>query len=202
MKNLWQTLGMTQARITKLENKILAELQPPMNQERALPFFESSEVEFNVAERNPTEQTITLVQDANRETRITSLSYLVEARIVEGGGAPNIVVPLQESAYGAEFNGELLFDFDWNFEMGRTNTSYANGRVEGQPRGLSRQSLGYVGNNENRGFSEKNPLILRTNEFFKIKLKPTFVALAGGGPDVTSFIVTFQAAGWQTFSSN
>lgn len=197
--DLWDKLGRLSTRTGKIEEAVLRELAPPLQQERELPFFIKGAIAF--PQFDMTERSVNLVQSANRVTKVTQLSYRVVRRREAGGTYTDVyMVP---GPFGLFVDAQIIddyFDFEWNFDLGTTERSYANGRITGSAKYLSRNSLGQPGNSNTLLFSEKNPLVLATNQFLTIKAKPTYFAQTGalGG----EYVIQFQIAGVRALSAD
>lgn len=193
-RTLWGKIGNLSRTITKLENRVLGEIQPPLQQERILPFFETAWFDFDTNQEDQIE--IPLVQSANRLTYITGLTYRVSIVGTDGLEYLLITTPAGFTAeVGTEF--PAMFDFEWNFSLGTTERSYSHNSESGGE-WLSRYSLGYMDNENTLLFSQKDPLVLGTNEFFNIKVKPTIGYL---GDVATYYRVAMTAYGYRKLSA-
>ena len=194
---LWDKLGKLATRTGRLEELVLTNLAPPLQRERVLPFFIKGEIAF--PQRDMSERSVNLVQNANRVTKITHLSSKVVRRREDFSGY--VDTPMSPGPFGVYTDGSIIddfFDFEWNFELGTNERSYANGRITNSAKYLSRASLGQPGNGNSLLFSEENPLVLTTNQFFMLKARPThFAAGAALGGE---YVVQFQAVGTRSFS--
>ncbi len=202
-QQIWSKhLGSLQNRITRLEDRVLSDLEPPRIQERVLPFVESTRMSFDVGDMSAKD--VPLVQSANRITFLTQLTYRVLVRLAAGGIATidNELVMLPSPAGMTLSEGlTAVFDFEWNFSLEKTQRSYANGRIVDSEKYLARDSMGMITNENTLLFSPRNPLKMTTNEFFIPKIRPIF-SVENLGPGLfDGFIVELTAAGYRKFSA-
>lgn len=196
---LWDKLGRLATRTGKMEEAVLSHLAPPLQQERELPFFIKGSISF--PQFDLTERSISLVQNANRITKITQMTYRVLRRREVGGVYSDTY--MTPGPFGLFIDSQIIddgFEFEWNFELGTNERSYANGRIVNSAKYLSRASLGQPGNSNTLLFSKENPLVLGTNQFFTLKARPTYFAQATAlGGD---YVIEFQAVGTRSFSAD
>jgi hypothetical protein len=109
------------------------------------------------------------------------------------------------------------FDFEWGLQLGSSQRQYAQRRDNagqagvghGGPVFMSRNSLGNPENDKQLLFTERHPLVLKTNEFMTFTVRPTasYLAMPGNSsftavqPETFEgrFVVEISYAGYRTF---
>lgn len=195
LKDAWARLGRSIETLDKIQVAVRKAMQPAQNEGRVTPFFARQSFVFGQGDLTP--QRFSIVHSAGRVTRVTRLSYSVAVegmRSFEGAAAapdadqpavytimrpnPRGMVYLDERIADPAVNGYLrsgIFDFEWGFSKGSTERQYAQGRTKNRNQiALSRSGLGNPEDDRLLLINEKHPLVLKTNEFLTIEVKPTF----------------------------
>jgi hypothetical protein len=192
LKELWSSLSQMDSDVDKVERAVDLELMPKEGKGRVTPFFLTERFEFPYFDYE--EKSFPLVQSAGRVTHITRLNYSVEINFREDKSAPlgkSFSRAMRPTPRGMAFNGYWeaptgaplsdsyyllsIFDFEWGLTLGTTERRYVTGLSQNTRRMASgRRALGNPENNNQLLFCEKNPLVLKTNEFLTFQAKPLF----------------------------
>lgn len=218
----WKQLSSCAARLDQLEKKVRATLERPTPQGRETPFYGSQSFTFPLSNFTPV--AFPLVHSAGRVTRVVRVSYSVDIEYLAdtdpelpGRDTPLVLrQPMRPNprvmvgaprVIGNTGRWLALFDFEWNMSVGSTERQYAQARGLDNRLFMARSSLGDPENDRQMLFTEKHPLLLKTNEFLTFTVKPIFNYFdpVGGaaslvlGPPAPQFIVNITYAGWRTF---
>lgn len=210
LKSFWDQLNGINKALDDTEKVVHRELVPPTSEGRRTLFSATKRYTFRPNEF--VSKTQTLVHSAGSVTRVVRLNYEVNIEfntdtVRDLRRRFNLRVDprvLEANPEGVGTEEYYLFDFEWNYSLGSTQKNYGQNRGNNAPTFLSRKSLGNPENNKQLLFSEKNPLVLNTNEALEITINPTFMFLnttqnffpASLDP---VFVVSISYAAYRTF---
>lgn len=214
LKDFWQQLRQCDEALNGVELSVRKQLQPEIPEGRRTYFGATKRFTFQPNEFVP--KTFPLVHSAGSVTRVVRLSYEVEVQFAQIFDVdpvpfwirnnfrvnPRVLVAEPDGFADRAF---MLFDFEWNYSLGSTQKNYGQQRGNDSPPFLSRKSLGNPENNNQLLFSEKNPLVLDTNEFLNITINPIFMFFdTSTAPEMEQFgdpsvIVSVTYSAYRTF---
>lgn len=211
LRNAWSELTQARKSVDSLELEVRQRVLSPQPKGRQLPFFESSKIVFEHGETQPI--TATLVQAANRETRIARINYEVYVDMPADSSGLVENIPLRPTRFGmwnrtsdtpTNATTAFWFDFEWTFALGSTERIYTNGRPTAEGLWNSRQGLGNQERDSQLLFSEKHPLIVNTGEFLSFSVKPFLynpvLSLSSYTSTTPRYVVAFTCVGTRTFT--